>query len=117
MKNATLIMVLLLFFNSLAACTSRVDHATKKTNTIQWDFDHQLQFIKSPLTNNAFQLEIIPNKQVNFKTLATFLLRKSYRICGGYQYTIEIIQGIEGFDNKRAMPNYIARSLIAKVQC
>lgn len=60
---------------------------------------------------------MISNNKVNFERLATFLLRKSYSLCGGYHYKIEVIQGIEDFDDKRTMPNYIFPSLIAKIEC
>ena len=83
----------------------------------QWDFDHQVQFIQTKLTKNSYQLEIIPSSKVNFERLATFLLRKYYRICQHYHYKLEIVQGIEGFDDRFAMPNYIFPSLIAKVEC
>ena len=73
--------------------------------------------IITKLAVNHFQLEIIPSSKVNFERLATFLLRKSYTLCGGYHYKIEMLQGIEGFDDKRAMPNYIFPSLIANVNC
>lgn len=102
-------------FNSIAACTTLTDDASQSTT--QWDFDHQLQFRQKLLNDRTFQLEIIRNSRVNFKTLAAFLLRKSYLVCEGYHYKLEILQGIEGFDDKRAMPNYIPRSLIAKIEC
>jgi len=76
-----------------------------------------VQFIQTKLAKNSYQLEIIPSSKVNFERLATFLLRKSYRICQHYHYKLEIVQGIEGFDDRFAMPNYIFPSLIAKVEC
>jgi len=83
----------------------------------QWDFDHGIQFRELEITPHYFQLEVIPNNKVKFERLATFLLRKSYRLCGGYHYKIEMIQGVEGFDDKRAMPNYIFSSLVANIEC
>lgn len=115
MKNLTVVIVSLVFFNSLSACTASTESSVSSIK--QWDFDHQVQFNQTQLTKNTFQLEIIPNNKVKFKQLAVFLLRKSYLICGGYHYKLEMIQGIEGFDDKRAMPNYIPRSLIAKIEC
>lgn len=115
MKNIMISIVFFSLFNSIAACTTLTNDTSQ--NIIQWDFDHHLQFIQNQLNNRTFQLEVIRNNKTNFEQLAAFLLRKSYSLCGGYQYKLEMIQGIEGFDDKRAMPNYIPRSLIAKVEC
>jgi hypothetical protein len=84
---------------------------------VEWDFDHNIQFRHTQLSTNSYQLEIIPNNKGKFERLAAFLLRKSHIICGKYHYKIEIIRGVEGFDDKRAMPNYITPSLIAKIEC
>lgn len=102
---------------TFSACSVVDTQNLPHRGTTQWDFDHHIQFKQTTLTDKYFQLEIIPNKQVRFEKLATFLLRKSYDLCGGYHYKIEMIQGIEGFDDKRAMPNYIFPSLIAKIEC
>lgn len=98
----------------LSGCTTRLN----KTETVtKWDFDHQVQFSQTTLSNKHYQLEIIPNKRVGFDSLATFLLRKSFKLCKSYHYNIEMIQGIEGFDDKRAMPNYIQPNLVAIIEC
>lgn len=110
----TLLFTLSLY-TSIAVCTSL--NATEMSNNAQWDFDHNLRFRQTQLADNYYQLEMFPSKQANFEQLATFLIRKSYRLCGNYHYKLEMIQGIEEFDDKRAMPNYIQPSLIAKVEC
>lgn len=115
MKKITSIMIMTTLCSSLFSCSALQDN--KKENVTKWDFDHNVQFIQSNLKKNTFQLEILPNNRVNFEPLATFLLRKSYSLCGSYHYTMEMIQGIEGFDDKRAKPNYIQPSLIAKIEC
>lgn len=100
--------------------TARASPTAKQTNNIgaaQWDFDHQVQFRQTEMANNSYQLEIIPNNKVTFTRISAFLLRKSYQLCRQYPYQLEILQGIEGFDDKRAMPNYIFPSLVAKVEC
>jgi len=101
----------------LNACANISPNKSNSNSVTQWDFDHQVQFIQTQLTERHFQLEIIPNHQVSFERLAGFLIRKSYRLCGGYHYKLEMIKGIENFDDKRAMPNYIFPSLTAKVEC
>ena len=115
MKRAILTMLSFILFSLLIACSaiSPVDASSRA----QWDFDHKVQFIQSKIEDNIYQLEIIPTNRTKFRQLSAFLLRKSLELCGGYQYKIQLIQGIEGVDDKRAMPNYITRSLIAKVEC
>lgn len=111
------IIIYVTLFSTIISCTNVDTSKNKEGSTTYWDFDHNIQFTQTKLADKYFQLEVIPNNKAKFHQLATFLLRKSYRLCGGYHYKIEIIQGIEGFDDKRAMPNYIFPSLIAKVKC
>jgi hypothetical protein len=111
------LIFLLTVLSTITSCSHLDTSSNKGPNTTSWDFDHNVQFKQTKLDDKHFQLEIIPNNNAKFQQLATFLLRKSYRLCGDYNYTIEMIQGIEGFDDKRAMPNYIFPSLIAKVKC
>jgi len=104
-------------FSTITSCTSLETIINNDSSTFLWDFDHNIQFKETKLAYKYFQLEVIPNNEVDFERLATFLLRKSYHLCGHYHYKMEIIQGIEEFDDKRAMPNYIFPSLIAKIEC
>lgn len=99
---------------SLSACSAQ---NKKDVAATQWDFDHQVQFKQTQLSTNDYLLEVIPNAKVGFERLSVFLIRKSFSLCQHYRYKLEVLQGIEGFDDKRAMPNYIHPSLKAKVQC
>jgi hypothetical protein len=99
---------------TLSACSVQNKRDVSAT---QWDFDHQVQFKQSQLSKNSYLLEITPNPKVGFERLSVFLIRKSFSLCQHYNYKLEILQGIEGFDDKRAMPNYIYPSLKAKVLC
>ena len=111
--------ILILFITSfrITACASPTTKQANSTGAAQWDFDHQIQFRQTELAKNSFQLEIIPNNKVNFARMSAFLLRKSYQLCRQYPYQLAVLQGIEGFDDKRAMPNYIFPSLVARVEC
>ncbi|MFT7006862.1 MAG: hypothetical protein ACJAXJ_001370 [Colwellia sp.] len=111
------IMVILFFCIMLCACSTFNTDKNINGGSAQWDFDHSVQFRQTKLSTNHYQLEIIPNNKVNFERLAVFLLRKSHEICGSYRYKVEIIRGVEDFDDKRVMPNYITPSLIAKLEC
>lgn len=110
-------ITIICFCITFSACSIVDSQTLLNRSTAQWDFDHNVQFRQTKLAVNLYQLEIIPSSKVNFERLATFLLRKSYSLCGGYHYKMEMIQGIESFDDKRAMPNYIFPSLIAKINC
>lgn len=110
-------MTTLCFCITLTACSAHDTQKSLNNGDAQWDFDHNIQFRQKKLTSNQYQLEIIPSRKVKFELSAAFLLRQSYNICGSYLYKIEIIRGVEGFDDKRAMPNYIVPSLIAKLEC
>jgi len=116
MKKISQLLLYAMLFSTIASCTS-LQKSISSDSTTLWDFDHNVQFKKTKLSDRHFTLEVIPNNNVTFDRLATFLLRKSYSLCGGYHYKIEMLQGIEGFDDKRAMPNYIFPSLIAKIEC
>ena len=109
--------MLLLGFINITACANLETEINSNNGTVQWDFDHNVQFTQTTLAKSHYQLKIIPNNKVNFERLATFLLRKYYGLCQHYSYHLEIVQGIEEFNDKRAMPNYIFPSLIAKVEC
>ena len=111
MNKRTSMILPFILGSSLIACAGLTNN--KANSTVQWDFDHHVQFIQTKFKKNYYQLEIIPNNKVKFEQLAMFLLRKSYSLCGSYHYNIEMIQGIEDFDDKRVMPNYISPPLKA----
>ncbi|MCW8865927.1 MAG: hypothetical protein OQK22_13620 [Colwellia sp.] len=117
MKKTALLMALGILSVTVTGCVNVETTSANSNGATQWDFDHNVQFKQIKLAKDHFQLEVITNSKVSFDRLATFLIRKSYSICGSYHYKLEMIQGIESFDDKRAMPNYIFPSLIAKVEC
>lgn len=112
-------LLLVLWCLGLTGCVSPTNSSMQVDdyNGSEWDFDHKLQFKKVALDENRYKLEVMPNHNVPFERLASFLLRKSYRLCGGYSYKIEMLKGIEGYDDKLAMPNYIFPPLTAIVEC
>jgi len=117
MNKIPQLMMYATLFSTITSCTSLEKKINDEDGTYLWDFDHNIQFKQTKLAYKHFQLDVIQNNNVGFERLATFLLRKSYSLCGGYHYKIEIVQGIESFDDKRSMPNYIFPSLIAKIEC
>ena len=117
MKKVILSLILLIIFSNITGCANLNAKNSERTDGIQWDFDHRVQFVQTQLENNKYQLKVIPNSRVGFGQLAKFLLRKAYSLCGSYHYKIEMLQGIQGVDDKKFMPNYIAPSLMANVEC
>ena len=117
MKKIIPSLIFFIIFCNIASCANVKTNQARHNDGLQWDFDHQVQFIQTTLEERYYQLEMIPNSRAGFGQLSAFLLRKSYNLCGSYHYNIEMIQGIEHFDDKRAMPNYIHPSLMAKVEC
>jgi hypothetical protein len=100
-------------FILLSSCAS----LNKADNNSQWDFDHELQFKETQLADNRYHLEIIPKQDTYFSQLATFLMRRSYQICGQHGYTLEVLKGVEGFNDRVGLPHLIQSSLSANVKC
>ncbi len=101
----------------LSACTNDPNANPQSAMGAQWDFDHELQYKQTKLSDSSYQLEVIPNQKVNFERLSAFLLRRGYLICGQYGYKLALITGVESFDFLRASPNLIMANLTAKLEC
>ena len=110
MKIFGFLMILL----SLSACSNI---ATTNNGASQWDFDHQVQFKQSDLGNGKYHLQVIAKNNTEFSKLATFLMRQSLQICKSYCYKIEVLKGVERFDDKLSFPNMIMPSLSANIEC
>lgn len=83
----------------------------------QWDFDHQVQYKQTDLQDGRFHLQVITKQDTEFSKLATFLMRRSLRICKSYGFKIEVLEGVERFDDKLSFPNLIMPSLSANIEC
>jgi len=113
-NRAIFSVVFILFFGGC----SHLSHKENTSNgTLQWDFDHQVQYRKTQLEESLYLLEVVPNNEVSFDRLASFIIRKSYSLCGGYTYKLEMLKGIEEYNDKFARPHYIFPSLTARVEC
>jgi hypothetical protein len=98
---------------ALSAC-SNID---TENGAPQWDFDHNIQFEQTKLSENKYHLQVNPKSDTHFGELATFMMRQSYEICGSYGYTIEVLRGVERFDDRKFSPNLIMPSLSANIEC
>ncbi|MGJ8692435.1 MAG: hypothetical protein ACSHW0_08135 [Thalassotalea sp.] len=95
-------------------CSSNSDYNNGEP---QWDFDHNLQFSETLISENNYHIEIVPNDRTNFSKLATFLMRRSLRLCQSYGFKIEVLKGVESYDHNRSFPNMIMAKLAANVEC
>lgn len=97
----------------LAACAN----TAKNSEHPQWDFDHNVQFQQKDLGDNRYYIKVVSTSKTRFSQLATFLMRKSLHICQSYGFKIEVLEGVEGFNDRRSFPNLIMDSLAANVEC
>jgi uncharacterized protein involved in propanediol utilization len=116
-KSVVLSSTVALVISIASGCASQSADIPLGQAQSAWDFDHKVQYKKTKLDENTYQLEVIPNDKVNFERLSVFLLRRSYLICGGYGYKLELIKGVESFDHFKASPNMIMPNLTAKIEC
>lgn len=98
----------------LSACSSQ---QSLPNGASQWDFDHQVQFKQTDLKGGKHHLQVIAKQDTEFSKLATFLMRQSLRICKSYGFKIEVLEGVEHFDDKLSFPNMIMPSLSANIEC
>ncbi len=98
----------------LTACAS---NSPTPNGASQWDFDHQVQFKQTDLKDGKYYLQVITKQNTEFSKLATFLMRQSLRICKSYGFKIEVLEGVERFDDKLSFPNMIMPSLSANIEC
>jgi hypothetical protein len=98
---------------TLSAC-SNID---TDNGTSQWDFDHNIQYKQTKLSETKYHLQVIPKSDTHFSKLATFMMRQSYEVCGTYGFTIEVLTGIEKVTDRQSFPNLIMPSLSANIEC
>ena len=109
MRLITLVTLIL----SVLACSS----VAVPNGTSQWDFDHNVQFKQTKLSEYKYHLEVVAKLDTHFSQLATFMVRRAYDICNSYGYTIEVLKGVEAFDDRRSFPNLIMSSLSVNITC
>lgn len=97
----------------LSACSS----TEKKIDHSQWDFDHHVRFEQKVISNNSYQVTVLRNNDTHFAQMSMFILRHAKTICSGKAYQLEIIQGVEDFDDRRVAKSYILPSMIANITC
>lgn len=107
--------VAIILISSLTACSQH--KFVMDGEQAYWDFDHQVQFKQRKLSQHSYRIEIIAHKAASFERSAVFLLRRAQKICPSYGYSLQILDGVESYDHKRASPNMILGNLKAKIDC
>ena len=107
----------LYFLMLLGVLLSGCSNIEQQNGTSQWDFDHNVQFKQTELSENKYHLQVWSKSDTHFSQLATFMMRRSYEICGTYGFTIEVLKGIERFTERQSIPNLIMPSLSANIKC
>ena len=107
MKKLLLLIVCL----QITSCTTNRDESNN------WDFDHNLKFDQKQLSANVYQVVIHRKKGTRFPQLSAFLMRHALNLCQSYGYKLEIIEGVEDFNDKYVAKSYIQPSLQAKIEC
>jgi len=97
----------------ISACSS----TDKKVDHSQWDFDHHVRFEQTVISDNSYQVIVLRNNDTHFAQMSMFILRHAKTICSGSSYQLEVLQGVEDFDDKRVAQSYIQPSLIANITC
>ncbi len=106
MKSSIIVLFMLL--------SGAVVAGEKESN---YDFNHKVHYKQKRIAPGQFQLELLTKEKTRFSQLATFLLRHAYNLCGGHEFELKILNGIEQFDDRNVSPNYIQPSLSAELVC
>jgi hypothetical protein len=96
---------------STAAC------AKEKEQSFQKDFDHNVHYSLNKLSDKQFELTVARLGKAKFKQMNAFATRQGKLLCDAYGFSITYLDGIEGFDDRKGMPNYIFPSLKVKITC
>lgn len=100
----------LVFF--LSGCTSAI--AFEKS---QRDFDHQVQYSQKQINENTYQVSVHRLNKARFERMSVFMVRHAFKLCQHYGYQIEVLDGVELFNDRQRMPNKIFSSLVANIHC
>ena len=108
-----LIVTLSLF---LFGC-AQMSNENGSTDGKSWDFDHEIQFDQQKVGENTYFLRVRSTSKTRFSSLATFLVRKSFNLCKNYGFKIEVLDGVETYNDERYIKSFIPSSLEANVEC
>jgi len=110
-------IVLLIFCVLMAGCAQLFDEHASISEGKVWDFDHQVQFEQYKITDNRYNLKIRSTSKTRFSTLSAFLVRQSFQLCKAYGFKIEVIDGVETYNDEKYIKSFIPASLEANIEC
>lgn len=114
MKMKSIVIAILVF---ISGCTQVMAEKAEGIDGEAWDFDHKVKFHQIKKSENLYNLTIRSTSKTRFSTISTFLVRKSFDLCKGYGFKIEILKGIETYNDEKYIKSYIPASLEANIEC
>jgi len=106
-----------LFIFIVFLCLSSCAQLAPQNGLPQWDFDHNIQFNQTQLTDTRYHISVRATDKTQFSTLATFLMRHSLTLCKSYGFKIEVLAGVESYNHQLESPNMLMKSLSANIEC
>lgn len=110
-------IALLMFCFVIAGCAQIFDDNSEAAEGKSWDLDHQVQFEQYKISDNLYNLRIRSTNKTRFSRLSAFLVRQSFKICKNYGFKIEIVDGVETYNDEKYIKSYIPASLEANIEC
>lgn len=109
--------ILIVFMLCMTGCAHILDGESEVSEGKIWDFDHQVQFEQHKISDNNYSLIVRSTNRTRFSTLSAFLVRQSFQICKTYGFKIEIVDGIETYNDEKYIKSFIPASLEANIEC
>lgn len=81
-----------------------------------YDFDHQLHYSQQKLSENNYKL-IVKSRKQPYERATAFVTRKALDLCGKQGFQITYLDGVEYFEERKAMANKIFPSLKVQITC
>lgn len=101
----------------LIFCCSACGLTSTKSEVSQWDFDHSLRFDQKKLSDNHYHIIVYRKNSTHFSQLSSFLMRQAYNVCQSYGFQLEVLSGVEDFNDRIVAKSYIQPSLKANLTC
>jgi len=110
-------LIFLICWVFITGCAQTFSDSSESAEGKSWDFDHQVQFEQYQISDNRYNLRIRSTTKTNFSRLSAFLVRQSFKICKNYGFKIEVVDGVETYNDEKYIKSYIPASLEANVEC
>jgi hypothetical protein len=105
------ITILLILMLSIQSTYAEGDVKSK------WDFDHNVRYEKTKISEYKFNIEVIRTEDIDFSQISAFIIRKSFELCSNSRFSIGFESGVELFDDEKINRNSLKPPLVANVEC